>query len=264
MTDSDNQYEGLDGFRVEVNAEKHRADIILDRPPLNIVSMQEREQFVSVFRSLDADDQVRVIVIRSAGENFSSGGDIKGFMAASPEKVSHLADNVKSPELCSKPVIAAVRGYCFGVGFELSLACDFRIVSETTQFALPEQKIGMIPGSGGSIRLLHMVGIARTKDMVMRSRRISGAEAHSWGIAMDCVADADLEQTVDAFVDELVRFSPLAQRTIKHVLNSAQDAPLHAGIEIEGLAYGRLRTSDDFAEGVESFHAKRKPEWQGT
>ncbi len=264
MTEKQKTCDGHDGFRVEFDADKQRADIVLDRPPLNIVSMQEREQFASVFRALDADERVRVIVIRSEGKNFSSGGDIKGFMAASPEKVSHLADNVKSPELCSKPVIAAIRGFCFGVGFELSLACDFRIVSESAQLALPEQKIGMTPGSGGSIRLLHMIGIARTKDMVMRSRRISGTEAATWGIAMDCVPDAELEQTVDAFVEELVRFSPLAQRTIKHVLNAAQDAPLHAGIELEGLAYGRLRMSDDFAEGVESFHAKRKPVWRGT
>jgi len=257
------QNDELDGFRIEINSEKQRADIILNRPPLNIVSMQEREQLSAVFRALGHDDRVRVVVIRSTGKHFSSGGDIKGFMAASPEKVSCLADNINSPALCPKPVIAAVRGYCFGVGFELSLATDFRIVSDTTQFALPEQKIGMIPGSGGSIRLLHMIGIARTKDLVMRSRRLSGTEAHELGIAMECVPDAQLERTVDAFVEELLQFSPLAQRTIKHVLNNAQNASVQVGIEIEGQAYGRLRTSSDFAEGVESFHSKRPPDWRG-
>ena len=259
-----NLYTDLDGFRVDIFEEKARADVVLDRPPLNIVSMQQREQFAEVFRALSADDRVRVIVIRSEGQNFSSGGDIKGFMAATPEKVSHLANNIKSPELCPKPVIAAVRGYCFGVGFELSLACDFRIASDTAQFALPEQRIGMIPGSGGSIRLLHMIGMARTKDLVMRSRRLSGRQALEWGVVIDCVPDDELEATVDAFVQELVEFSPLAQRTIKQVLNTAEDATLHVGIEMEGLAYGRLRMSNDFAEGVESFHAKRKPSWTGS
>lgn len=259
-----NVYAELDGFRVEINADKQRADIILDRPPLNVVSMQQREHFSEVFRALGNDDRVRVIVIKSEGKNFSSGGDIRGFVESTPEKVSHLADNIKSPELCPKPVVAAIRGYCFGVGFELSLACDFRIVSDTAQMALPEQKIGMIPGSGGSIRLLHMIGISRTKDITMRSRRISGEEAASWGIATSCVADDALEETVDALVEELIGFSPLAQRTLKHVLTAAQDAPLHAGIELEGLAYGRLRTSNDFAEGVEAFHSKRKPVWTGT
>jgi len=264
MSQDINLYTDLDGFRVDIFEEKARADVVLDRPPLNIVSMQQREQFAEVFRALSADDRVRVIVIRSEGQNFSSGGDIKGFMAATPEKVSHLANNIKSPELCPKPVIAAVRGYCFGVGFELSLACDFRIASDTAQFALPEQRIGMIPGSGGSIRLLHMIGMARTKDLVMRSRRLSGRQALEWGVVIDCVPDDELEATVDAFVQELVEFSPLAQRTIKQVLNTAEDATLHVGIEMEGLAYGRLRMSNDFAEGVESFHTKRKPSWTGS
>jgi len=264
MSQDINLYTDLDGFRVDIFEEKARADVVLDRPPLNIVSMKQREQFAEVFRALSADDRVRVIVIRSEGQNFSSGGDIKGFMAATPEKVSHLANNIKSPELCPKPVIAAVRGYCFGVGFELSLACDFRIASDTAQFALPEQRIGMIPGSGGSIRLLHMIGMARTKDLVMRSRRLSGRQALEWGVVIDCVPDDELEATVDAFVQELVEFSPLAQRTIKQVLNTAEDATLHVGIEMEGLAYGRLRMSNDFAEGVESFHAKRKPSWTGS
>ena len=91
-------------------------------------------------------------------------------------------------------MIAANRGYCFGVGFEISLACDFRLVTPTTLYALPEQKLGQIPGSGGSARLQKMVGITRTKDIVMRSRRIPGAQAADWGVATECVPDAELEQ----------------------------------------------------------------------
>ena len=254
----------LDGFRVQIDEAAERADIVLDRPPLNVVSMRQRDQISAVFAELDRDSRVRVIVVGTAGEHLSSGGDIAGFMQQTPERVSELAKNVAAPERCSKPVVAAIRGYCFGVGFELSLACDFRIVAESSELALPEQRIGMIPGSGGSIRLLKMIGIARTKDLVMRSRRISGREAYAWGIAVDCVADDTLDAAVDGFVAELRGFSPLAQRTIKGVLNSAQDAPLHVGIEIEGQAYGRLRSSHDFAEGVDSFKNKRKPDFNGT
>ena len=146
----------LDGFRVEVDPEKQRADIILDRPPLNIIEIPQRDQLRLVFEELDKDDRVRVIVVRAEGKHFSSGGNIAGFLAASPELVSRLADNIAAPARCHKPVIAANRGYTFGVGFELSLACDFRIASDTTLYALPEQRIGQIPGSGGSIRLLHI------------------------------------------------------------------------------------------------------------
>lgn len=255
--------ENPDGFHVEIDAARERADIILDRPPLNVVGMAEREQLAATFAALDAAPQVRVIVLRSTGRNFSSGGDIAGFLDRSPEHVSELARNIAAPERCRKPVIAAIRGYCFGVGFELALACDFRIVTETSALGLPEQRLGMIPGSGGSVRLLHIIGIARTKDMVMRARRISGTQACEWGIAVAAVAEDELDAAVDSLVDELRVFSPLAQRTMKTLLNTAQDAPLHVAIDLEGQAYGRLRGSQDFREGVEAFKAKRKPKFTG-
>jgi len=200
---------------------------------------------------------VRVIVLRSVGEHFSSGGDIKGFLEASPEHVSKLAWNVAAPARCEKPVIVANRGYTFGVGFELSLACDFRIASQTTRYALPEQNLGQIPGSGGSARLQKIIGITRTKHMVMRAKRITGDQAYAWGIATEVVPDTELESTVDALVDELRRFSPLAQRTAKKLINDNEDAPLTVAIEMEGHCYSRLRSSRDFKEGVEAFHSKR-------
>ncbi|MFG1202186.1 enoyl-CoA hydratase-related protein [Xanthobacter aminoxidans] len=253
----------LDGFGVEIDEAKQRADIVLNRPPFNIVSMPQRDQLRLVFETLDEDERVRVIVVRAVGEHFSSGGNIKGFMEASPETVSKLAWNIAAPFRASKPVIAANRGFCFGVGFELSLACDFRIVTDTTQYALPEQKLGQIPGSGGSARLQMMVGITRTKDIVMRSKRISAQQALDWGIATEKVADADLEKATDALVDELVAFSPMAQRTAKKLLNDTEDSPLSIAIELEGHCYSRLRQSHDFKEGVEAFHEKRKPDFKG-
>ncbi len=258
-----NLLEALDGFRVEIDAAKERADIILDRPPLNVITMPQRDQLRSAFEALDLDDRVRIIVLRAAGEHFSSGGNIKGFLEASPEHVSKLAWNIAAPQRCSKPVIAANRGYCFGVGFEISLACDFRIVSETCEYALPEQRLGQIPGSGGSARLQGMVGITRTKDIVMRSRRIPGRQAYDWGVATECVPDDRLENATDALAEELRAFSPLAQRTAKKLLNDSEDTSLSIAIELEGHCYSRLRTSEDFKEGVEAFHAKRRPNFTG-
>jgi 2-oxoglutaroyl-CoA hydrolase len=264
MTFNEPRLATLDGFEVDLTAEKQRADIILRRPPLNVIEMPQRDQLRLVFEALDVDERVRVIVLRAAGEHFSSGGNIKGFMEASPEHVSKLAWNIAAPARCSKPVVAANRGYCFGVGFEISLACDFRIVSETCFYALPEQKLGQIPGSGGSARLQKIVGITRTKDIVMRSKRIPGKQALDWGIATECVPDAKLEAATDALVDELLSFSPLAQRTAKKLLNDTEDATLSIAIELEGHCYSRLRQSDDFREGVEAFHSKRPSKFKGT
>ncbi|MBS0529316.1 MAG: enoyl-CoA hydratase/isomerase family protein [Proteobacteria bacterium] len=254
----------LDGFHVEIDETHERADIILDRPPYNIVSMGQRDQLRLTLETLDEDARVRVIVIRAIGQHFSSGGNIGGFMEASPEQVSKLAWNIASPARCSKPVIVANRGYCFGVGFELSLACDFRIASETAFYALPEQKLGQIPGSGGSARLQKMIGITRTKDIVMRSKRIPAKQALEWGIVTECVPDSELEKATDALVDELRTFAPLAQRTAKKLLNDTEDSTLTIAIELEGHCYSRLRQSDDFREGVEAFNAKRPPNFKGS
>ncbi len=260
---TDPRLTGLDGFRVEIDSAAQRGDIILDRPPYNIIAMPQRDQLRRAFEALDEHEGVRVIVLRAIGDHFSSGGYIKGFMEASPEHVSRLAWNIAAPARAAKPVIAANRGFCFGVGFELSLACDFRIASETVQYALPEQKLGQIPGSGGSARLQKIVGITRTKDIVMRSRRIPARQALDWGLVTELVPDAELERATDALVKELVGFSPLAQRTAKKLLNDTEDASLSIAIELEGHCYSRLRTSEDFKEGVAAFHEKRAPRFGG-
>jgi 2-oxoglutaroyl-CoA hydrolase len=161
--------ESFDGFRLELDRERQRADVILDRPPLNIVTMAEREELRAVFEALDADARIRVVVLRAAGEHFSSGGEISGFLAASPEHVSRLAWNIGAPARCRKPVIAASRGYCFGVGFELALACDFRIVSETCLYSLPVH----LAHSEGTIAPAAPKGCLR---MPARPQKLSGSD----------------------------------------------------------------------------------------
>ena len=240
-----------------------RADIVLDRPPLNVIEMPQRDQLRLVFEALDEDDRVRVIVLRAVGEHFSSGGNIKGFLEATPEHVSKLAWNIAAPARCSKPVIAANRGYCFGVGFEISLACDFRIVSETCFYALPEQKLGQIPGSGGSARLQKIVGITRTKDIVMRSRRIPGKQASTGASRPNACPTTSLRQRPMRLSMNCAcsRRSPSAPP--RKLLNDTEDSTLAIAIELEGHCYSRLRQSDDFREGVEAFHAKRPPKFKG-
>ena len=253
----------FEGFKVKVSPKDKRGDIILSRPPLNVIEYSQRIKMADAMKNLDNDTDVRVIVLRAEGENFSSGGNIEGFMKETPETLTMLAQNVMTPEKLRKPVIAAIQGYCFGVGLEFSLACDFRIVTKNSQLSLPEMKIGMIPGSGGSVRLARMIGLSRVKDMIMRGKRISGEEAFKWGLASEVVESLELEEATSKLVKELCSVSPLAQRAIKTVLNTSQDAPLHVAIELEGETYGRLRSSNDFKEGVSSFVEKRKPVYKG-
>jgi len=251
----------LDGLRLERDGDV--ATIILDVPEkLNRVSMRARDQLAELFEELGRKEDVRAIVLTGAGEKaFTAGGDIAGFLERGPEELSRLAWNIAAPERCPKPVIAKLRGYAFGVGLELALACDFRIASDDIELALPEVKIGMIPGSGGTQRLARMVGLGRAKDMVMRGRRIDAEEALAIGLVTQVVAPAELDSAVTGLVDELRALSPLALALAKRVLNHAYDGP--HGLEVEGLAYGLLRSTHDFREGVESFGQKRPPKFQG-
>jgi 2-oxoglutaroyl-CoA hydrolase len=249
-----------DGFRLERDGDVAR--ITLDVPgKLNRVSMLARDQLRALFEELDRDDGIRFVVLTGAGGAFTAGGDIAGFLDASPWAVSKLAENVAAPERCSKPVVAALRGYVFGVGLELALACDFRLATSDVQVALPEATIGMIPGSGGTQRLARLIGLGRAKDLIMRGRRVRADEALRLGLVTEVVDD--LDAAVASLCDELRRVSPLSLAMAKRVLNLAYDGPLHLGLEVEGLAYGLLQQTHDFREGVQAFVEKRSAEFTG-
>jgi len=253
-----------DGFRLDRDESRPVATITLDVPgKLNRVSMAARGQLASLFAELGADEAIRVVVITGAGDAFTAGGDIAGFLEVDPQGLSGLAFNVAAPERCPKPVIAKLRGYTFGVGFELALACDFRIAADDVELGLPEIKLGMMPGSGGTQRLARLIGLGRAKDAVLRGRRIPAAEALSLGLVTEVVPPGELDAAVDSLIDELTALSPLALAMAKRVLNHAYDGPLQLGLEIEGLAYGILRSTHDYKEGIDAFFAKRPPRFEG-
>lgn len=252
-----------DGFTVGRD-DRGVVTITLDDPAkMNRVPLAARGQLAQLFAELAEDDGARFVVLTGAGDNFTAGGDIAAFMDATPEHLSRLAWNVAAPERFPKPVIARLRGYCLGVGLELALACDFRIAADDLQLGLPEIGLGMIPGSGGTQRLARLVGLGRAKDVIMRRRRIDGADALAWGLVSEVVPVAELDAAVERVIDELAQLPPLALRTAKRVLNHVYDAPLSIGLELEGLAYGMLRSSHDFREGVEAFGEKRPPKFEG-
>ena len=178
----------MHGLRLDRDDDGRVATITLDDPEkLNRVTMPARDRLRELFEELGRDEDVRVVILRGAGRSFTAGGDIQGFLDASPEQVSRLAWNVAAPERCPKPVIALLHGHAFGVGLELALACDFRLAAEGTELALPELNLGMIPGSGGTQRLARLVGLGRAKDIVMRRRRVGAEEALTLGLVTEVV-----------------------------------------------------------------------------
>ncbi len=256
--------EGLDGLRIEVDPRKRIGHLILDRPPLNIVSWPGRRQIRTILEVMDDDPDVGTVVVRGANGVFSSGGDVKAFPDIPKNRMSDLHWNIGAPERMGKPVICAMEKYAFGVGFELALACDFRFATRDTLVGLPEITLGQMPGSGGSVRIARIAGMTRARDMVMLGKRIPAELARDWGLLTEITDDrAGLEQLIDDYAGKLNAMAPIALAALKKVLNSAYDAPLRTALEVEGHSYEKLRWTEDYREGIDAFSERRKPVFKG-
>ena len=201
-------------------------------------------------------------MLTGAGGQFTAGGDIAGFLTKSPWVVSQLAKNVAAPERCSKPVIAKLEGYVFGVGMEFALACDFRIAADDMQMAFPEATIGMIPGSGGTQRLARLLGHGRAKDIIMRGRR-TRPRRHSRSGRHEVVAAGSARplgrRTDRRAVEALTAVDGDGEARAQHRLRR----PTARGAEpkVSPTGCSSRRTTSTRASSIRQ---KRKPEFDGT
>src|SRR5207249_2533200 len=193
------------------------ATIWIDRQAkMNTMTVAMRNEFPGIFAGLDADAAVRAVVVRGAGgKAFSAGGDVSEFLTLAPADLELWGDSLASAERCRKPVIAAIDGYTMGAGLELAVACDFRVATLRSEFAFPEVRLGMIPGSGGTQRALRLIGMTRGKLFMMTGQRISAERAEAWGLITLAVPNDKLDEAVVALAGELADRAPLALRTLK-------------------------------------------------
>jgi 2-oxoglutaroyl-CoA hydrolase len=242
------------------------AALTLSRPEkMNAVTWEMRAKVAEHFSVIDADSDIKVVLIRGEGDNFSPGGDIPGFLELEPHEFSDLGKDLTSPARSPKPVVAAIDGHCLGAGLELAMSCDIRVATARSSFGQPEMRLGMIPGSGGTQRLARLIGLSRSKYLIMTAQNFSAQQAEQWGLVATVVEDREeLACEVDRIIRRLMEFSPLALKTAKEVLDRGTDGPLETGIELERKAYAMLRSSWDFQEGVRAFVEKRPPSFKGS
>ncbi len=253
-----------------VKKEGHIAWVILNRPQrLNALTLTMADELIDALDKLTADGDVRVIVLRGAGDRaFSAGADVTAFTEVpAPHAVVELSQKFQAMmdkvEATPKPVIAAIDGFALGGGCELIQACDFRIATTRSEFGQPEIRLGLIPGAGGTQRLVKLVGLAKAKELVMLGERINAEEAHRIGLINKLVPPERFEEEVRSFANKLAEMPPIALKAAKLALNYGTQSPLSIGLTLERGLFSLLFSTKDFMEGVSAFLSKRKPEFKG-
>jgi enoyl-CoA hydratase len=240
------------------------ARITLNRPEkLNALDPEMLSALEDSVTQAEQSRQVRVIVLAAAGEKaFCVGADILAWTALSPlemwsEWVRRGHRVFERLEGARQPVICAIQGFAYGGGLELALACDIRIVTDSARFAMPEVKLGTVPGWGGTSRLPRLIGSARAKQMIFTGEPIAADVAERWGLVNEVVPVASLSDRVTELAEKIAGNAPVAVQTAKQLIASPSSTIL------ESLASAVNAFSDDAKEGLAAFREKRSPEFEG-
>lgn len=244
--------------------------LVLTRPgQINAINDQIRQGAPQGLRLLEADPQVRVIVIRGEGERgFCAGADIKEKRGEETAlQVRQRLENARwigSLDTIDKPVIAAIQGYCMGGGLELALACDIRFAAPDAIFALPETGLGLIPGGGGTQRLSRVVAPGRALDMLLTGDRMNAQEARDIGLVSRLASDrATLREEVLAFAQRIAAKPPAASASVKRAARAALELDLKQGLDLELDLFALLAPSKDAREAALAFAERREPRFTG-
>jgi len=245
------------------------AYVTINRPEvMNAINAAAHVELREIWEDFRDDDDVWVAIFTGAGDRaFSTGNDLKE--SASRDETARNAERppfagMTSKFECSKPIIAAVHGYCVAGGFETALACDLIVAADNTQFSLPEVKVGLVAGAGGLHRLAQTAPLKTTMGMVLTGRRMSAEEAYRLGIVNEVVPRDELMEAAERWANDILACAPIAVRVTKDAvmagLNvSAEDAIARDVLEVKP----KIRASEDYLEGPRAFAEKRKPVWTG-
>ena len=251
----------------EKSVEEKLGIITLNRPEVrNAINPAMREDLSRCFLELEADTDVRAILITGGPKVFAAGADIAAMVektAVEQFSRASLWDLTFRMEQSRKPIIAAIAGFCLGGGCELAMACDVRIAAESAKFGQAEINIGIIPGGGGTVRLTRLVGLGKAMELVLTGRMISAAEALRINLVNEVVPDEQLMAEAKKMAQVISRHSPVALGLAKYAVQNSVGADLATGRAIENTCFSLAFASEDKTEGMRAFLEKRKPFYTG-
>jgi len=246
------------------------AHLELVNPPLNLVTgelLTELDAALATLEAAPAGD-VRAVVVTGSGDRaFSAGSHVGEFESqrGAAGRDRHVLEEGVARRLAQLPMptIAAIEGNALGGGLELALCCDLRIAASRARLGLPEVRLAVTPGAGGTQRLPRIVGPARAKELILTGRVIGAEEAARIGLVHEVVADGEARHRADQIAAEIAARGPLAVREAKRLIDVALDADLDAGLDAELEASVRIFETEDMLEGARAFFAKRDPDYHG-
>jgi enoyl-CoA hydratase/carnithine racemase len=252
---------------LELNVVAH---LELNNPPMNLVTDGLIVELDDALARLEAaaPGEVRVVVVSGAGDRaFSAGSDVKAFEshrgpAGRPHFTREEAVMSRLADL-PMPTIAAIEANALGGGLEIALACDIRIASENAKLGLPEVRLAVTPGAGGTQRLRRVVGVGRAKELTLTGRIIDAHEAERIGLVSQVVLSGQARGAADAVAEEIAARGPLAVREVKRLIDRSVDLDIHEGIAAEIDASERVFNSRDMLEGARAFFEKRPAHYEG-
>ncbi len=245
----------------------HRiARVTLHNPPANVLSLSVLKELDRVFRELEADDYIKVVILTGSGRFFSAGADIN--------ELVHLNSRLDGSEVSArgqvflnriersdKPVIAAINGTCVGGGLELAMACHMRLAVAGIALGLPEIKLGLIPGFGGTQRLPRIVGPSKATELMLIGDSITAEEALKIGLINRVVPATELLDVANTLAGQIVSNGRLATQAVLRAIRVGLDCPLAEGLARETELFGELCESADKKEGLQAFLEKRPPKF---
>ena len=246
------------------------AIIRLNRPEkLNALSREMILALSEIFTNLQSQPDLRAIILTGAGDRaFSAGTEISELAQLRDDEAREVSERGQSLcnqiEKCSVPVIAAINGIAAGGGCELALACHLRIAAPTAQFSLPETKLGIIPGYGGTQRLAREIGRGRALEIMLRGRTVGAQEALHIGLINRIATTGALLSDAESLAQEIAQLAPLAIRACLEAVTRGVELNLEEGLALEAQLFAGLFATDDVREGTRAFLEKRKPVFKGS